>query len=210
MNKAIVIDLDGTLLKTNTFISFLFFICCQALKRGDVICIGRLFVMVFLRKVRLISSHEIFKKHVLLISRRYLDGYRMEKMTLKLCRYENKNVTSILKKFKAMGYSTVLSSAAPSVYAEVIGRIYHFDFVCATELPYDKNWRENVNDQKKKNTLALLKKNSLILNVFVTDHYDDLPLLLIDKDENYVVNPTEKTKRIIEENHVKCIYIYGE
>ena len=134
----------------------------------------------------------------------------MEKLATNLIGFENHEVVAILNKYRNRGYSTVLSSAAPEVYAKIVGKRYDFDFICSTVMPNFDEWHENVNVQKKKNTLSLLEINSLKLAVLVTDHYDDMPLLLIDKEENYVVNPSEKSKRIIENEHVKCKYVYGE
>lgn len=210
MKKAIVVDLDGTLLKTNTFIQYIKFVCKEMLKCGDVFRAGWICLLVFFRKIRIISSHEELKKRILIISKQYTDEERMERLADKLYPFENKMVVSLLGNYSNLGYLTVLSSAAPGVYANIIGRRYHFEFVCSTEMPNHDDWHENVNEQKKKNTISLLEKNSLKLAVMITDHYDDLPLLLLDKEANVIINPTEKSKGIMENKHVKCKYIYGE
>ena len=102
-----------------------------------------------------------------------------------------------------MGYLTVLSTAAPKPYAKIISSDYGFDSYCATEMPQGSNWRENVNEQKKTNTLDLLKNIGGELSVLVTDHYDDLPLLYLPKECNYIVNPTDKTKQYLEDNDIE-------
>ena len=210
MNKAIVVDLDGTLLKTNTFLQYIKFVCYEMLKQGDVFRVGIICFLVFLRKIRIISSHEKLKKRILIISKRYTDENRMNKLIKELCYFENKEVIFLLGKYKSMGYVSVLSTAAPCVYAALIGKCYGFNFVCSTAMPNQEEWHENVNEQKKKNTISLLENNSLKLAVMITDHYDDLPLLLLDKEDNFIINPTDKSKKIMEKKHIKCKYIYGE
>lgn len=210
MRKAIVVDLDGTLLNTNTFIHYIRFVFKEALKKGDFFRAGWISMLVCFRKVRLISSHEKLKEKILLCSKCYTDSQRMSKLATILLEYENKNTISILDRYRTLGYSTILSSAAPNVYTDIIGKYYSFENVCSTEMPKDKDWHENVNEKKKMNTLTLLEMNNLELAVVVTDHYDDLPLLLIEKEKNYVVNPSEKSRRIIDESGVRCQYVYDE
>lgn len=210
MKKAIVVDLDGTLLNTNTFIHYIKYVCKEALKRGDVFRVGWICLLVLLRKLRLISSHEELKKWILTVTGKYTNAERMERFAESLYKYENKKVVSLMSKYKDAGYVNVLSSAAPCVYAYVVGRQFGFEYICSTEMPFTDVWHENVREEKKKRTLELLYNNSLILAVLITDHYDDLPLLLMEKEDNYVVNPTEKSKKVIVENHVMCKYVYGK
>lgn len=210
MRKAIVVDLDGTLLRTNTFIHYIKFVFEEALVQGNVFKAGWIGLLVFLRKIRIISSHEKLKKDILISSRRYVSSYMMEEFATILYEYENKRVVSLMEKYRNKGFFTILSTAAPSVYAEIIGNHYHFDFVCSTAIPTDENWRENVNEQKKKNTFALLEQNSLEMAVLVTDHYDDLPLLSVVKEVNYVVNPSYKTLKLLKENGIKFEAVYDK
>ena len=210
MRKAIVIDLDGTLLNTNTFICYIIFICKIALLKGDFFSVCRVVLLIFLRKIRIISSHENFKKKILTCLNKYSNERNMKDFSVTMYKYENQRVISLLNKYRELGYATLLSSAAPETYVEVIASHYLFDFKCATPKVIDSNWRENVGEFKKYNTLSLLKRNSLVMSVLVTDHYDDLPLLQINKDNNFIVNPTDKTRRKIEEKHVNCKFIYGK
>ncbi len=140
---------------------------------------------------------------ILACSKHYVSLFKIEEFATLLYEYENKRVVSLLEKHREMGFVTVLSSAAPSVYAELIGTHYLFDFVCATPMPIDENWYENVNEQKKKNTLALLEQNSLEMVVFVTDHHDDLPLLKVEKDLNVLVSPSQKTVDLLKKQNIQ-------
>lgn len=209
MKKAIVVDLDGTLLKTNTFVHYIKYVCGKALLHGNVFVVIWMCLLVFLRKIRMISSHENLKRRILVCSKQYSKEDNMKELALKLCQYENQNVLVIMDKYREQGYAVVLSSAAPEGYAKWIAKQYMFDFACATKMSVNSDWRENVGEEKKLNTQLLLEENALTLSVLITDHYDDLPLLRIEKEANLIVNPTEETKKKIEGNHVKCEYIYG-
>lgn len=44
-------------------------------------------------------------------------------------------------------------------------------------------WQENVKGTKCKNTLNLLKEQNLDIDILVTDHYDDIPLLEIQNQK---------------------------
>ena len=209
MKKAIVVDLDGTLLRTNTFVHYIKYVCKKALLHGNVFVVIWICLLVFLRKIRMISSHENLKRRILACSKQYSKEDNMQELALELSKYENLKVLSIMDIYKEKGYAVVLSSAAPEGYAKWIAKQYMFDFVCATKMSVDRNWRENVGEVKMQNTLSLLEEKVLTLSVLITDHYDDLPLLRIEKEANFVVNPTEETKKRIEESHIKCEYIYG-
>ena len=56
-----------------------------------------------------------------------------------------------------------------------------------------EDWRENVGEVKRDKVEELLALNDARLSIFVTDHYDDLPLLALEKDSNLLVNPSAST-----------------
>ena len=65
------------------------------------------------------------------------------------------------------------------------------------------NWKENVRRIKCENTLLFLGENNLTLEVFLTDHYDDLPLLKVAKKQNLIVNPSARTISCLNKNCIK-------
>ncbi len=203
MKKTIIIDLDGTLLKTNTFEHYILFVVKTALKRIDIRTVFLISILVLLRKVRLISTHEKMKYHILKGTASYATPQRMRELATLLEHYENMNVFSLKESFKEKNYVTILSTAAPMPYAKIISEDFGFDHCSASEMPLGKEWKENVNEQKKKNTLNMLNSFNGELCVFVTDHYDDLPLLRLPKECNYVVNPSDKTKKYLDDNNIE-------
>ena len=66
--KALVVDLDGTLMDTNTFKDYIIYVCMLALKKVRLDLVFLLCFLVFLRKTRLVS-HELMKRLILLASK---------------------------------------------------------------------------------------------------------------------------------------------
>lgn len=203
MKKAIVVDLDGTLFTTNTFKHYIVFVVKNSLYRLDVWTAFIVSLFVLLRKIRLLSTHEEMKFLILRNTAIYSISSKMRHFVDSLKKYENKSVLNLIEEYRNKGYTTVLSTAAPKNYAMIVASDYGFDCFCSTEMPKGGEWRENFNEQKKKNTFDLLNALDCDLSVFVTDHYDDLPLLRIPKERNYLIYPSSKTKLILDENKIE-------
>lgn len=202
MRKTVIVDLDGTLFNTNTFVHYIIFVGKCALKKLDILTVCSLFLFVTLRKVRIISTHELMKYYVLKCSLKYAQPEKMQKLVDKLIKFENTTVVELMNNYRLKGYSMMLSTAAPVAYAQIVASRYGFDCFCASEMPSLKDWKENVNEQKKENTMNVLKKTNGELSVLLTDHYDDIPLLSIPKEENYLVNPKPKTEQKLKEKNI--------
>lgn len=203
MKKVLVVDLDKTLLKIDTFKSYILYVGIAALKvfRVDICFVLTTFTL--LRKLRLIS-HSTLKYHVLQKSKYFMNDQRLSSFVSTILREANANVLDAMRKYKAQGYFTLLSTAAPISYATKIKDFYEFDAVCATTLPDEgKEWEENVRERKRDITLKFLQGKDMVLDTFVTDHYDDLPLLQVEKVRNILVAPSAKTQDIIELHNIK-------
>lgn len=207
MKQTVVVDLDGTLFCTNTFKHYIVYVSKMALMKLDVFLVLKLFLFVFLRKCRLITSHEQLKKKILKNTIKYSDEVSMRKFVDKLMQFENKQVISMIERYRAKGYCTILSTAAPDCYAKIVAYNYAFEKCCSTNMNVNSEWRENVQEKKKENTLSCLSSINGVLSVMITDHYDDVPLLAMPKECNYVFSPTQKTKKKLEEMHIRYTII---
>ena len=148
MKDAVVVDLDGILMNTNTFVRFIVFVCKREILKLRFWIPLHLCLLVLFRKCRIISSHELFKKRVLVASEKYCNENDMIRFSDSLQSYVNPKVLALFMNYQEKGFCTVLSSAAPACYAKLISEKYHFDSWCATQFPNADDWHENVSEFK--------------------------------------------------------------
>lgn len=180
MRKALAIDLDGTLLSTNTFRDYLSYCGSAALHNFQFgICFSILW-WVTLRKLRFVS-HSHMKQALLdrtaafMTQKSRLDHFVEKEMT-----YLNVQVQQIMEPYRNRGHLLVLATAAPAFYAHPIAEFLNLDLCCGTLLPSEVvigRWQENVGQQKVDALKRLLQVHKAELDVVITDHSDDLPLL---------------------------------
>lgn len=207
MKRGVVVDLDGTLLRVNTFKEYIVFSLKEAVKSWQMDIVAALCLWVLLRKCRLIR-HEKMKFHILLATLHFMDVSRLQAFVKEwLLPNLNQQVYELCQQYKKDGYYVCLSTAAPKNY--VIYLVKHLSFVdsyIATPMPDDCRieWKENIRELKCRNTIEWLKSQSVSLHTMITDHYDDLPLLLHPKEQNILVNPSTKTLNFIKLEQVSC------
>lgn len=204
MQKAIVIDLDGTLLVINTFKHYIGFVGKLACQKGRLDIAVVLAFWVGLRKCRWVT-HERMKYHILKCSEHFMDKHRLDRFVDSIMPFLNKKVYENALAYRKQHYWLCLSTAAPISYASLIAQRLSLDSVCATPMPSQtgsRMWKENVKETKCKNTLQHLNQNGLQLAALMTDHSDDTPLLKVAKEENILVNPSIKTLKMVNQNHI--------
>lgn len=207
MKKAIVVDLDQTLIRVNTFKEYIIYVCSKSIAQLRFDIVLSIFLFVAMRKIRLVS-HSFMKRQILLVSQSFMTIDRLNELVDSLLVNVNQNVLSLLSEYRKKGYYTCLSTAAPISYTSIISKRMNFDGICATAMPISrKAWQENVRTEKCKNTLSFLSKQGFVVSVFLTDHYDDLPLLLVSKDKNVLVNPSSKTENILRNSEVPYVVL---
>ena len=202
MRKALAIDLDGTLLNTNTFRDYLSYCGSAALHNFQFgICFSILW-WVALRKLRFVSHSRM--KQVLLdrtaafmTQKSRLDHFVEKEMT-----YLNVQVQQIMEPYRNRGHLLVLATAAPAFYAHPIAEFLNLDLCCGTLLPSEVvigQWQENVGQQKVEALKRLLQVHKAELDVVITDHSDDLPLLNFNTTgRNIVVGANPKALAVIQ------------
>lgn len=205
--KAIVVDLDGTLVSINTFKYYILYILKETVKSTNLSLLSYTIFWVLLRKCRCIS-HEKMKFHILRISDKFMTKHRLQQFThIYLLPNINNNINTFCKQQQIKGYYIYLSTAAPENYVKEFFNYLNFNGYCASPMPLkkEKNWKENIRKQKCINTCQLLEAENVQLSIMITDHYDDLPLLQIPKEKNILVNPDNKTISILHSNHIDYI-----
>ena len=89
-------------------------------------------------------------------------------------------VQQIMEPYRNRGHLLVLTTAAPAFYAHPISEFLNMDLCCGTLLPSEVvigQWQENVGQQKVEALKRLLQVHKAEIDVVITDHSDDLPLL---------------------------------
>lgn len=203
MRKAVVVDLDGTLVRINTFKVYIEYVCKVALRKGRLDICTQLIWNVLLRKSRWIS-HEVMKYHILRATDRFMTQKRLEFLVDRLLLNINPDVINLCYKYRKEGFFILLSTAAPENYASILSERLSLDGICATAIPDKRTgWKENVRSTKCENTISYLKNRDLSLDILITDHYDDIPLLKINKEKNILVSPSQNSIEKIEDEKIK-------
>lgn len=198
MKRAVVVDLDGTLLRVNTFREYLLFAMKRLLCQMRLFETSRLIWAVTARKMRLMTHSEM-KRRALSSSARYLDRRDVEALVDKLLMTINQDVARLVEQYRAEGCMLLLATAAPALYAGRIADLLDFDCCVATpDVISGKEWHENVGEAKLAAVEECLREKNVSLAVVITDHYDDFPLVNRNDGLNILVNPSSKTLALLE------------
>ena len=193
MSKIVVVDLDGCLCSINTFRYWL--------------VLSYLFLLFSFRWMTLIK----FNKHAILRVFFDSDRVKMKRDILSItedlpeyfvrwfCRllslFVNRDVLLEMQKYEAGHIPVVLCTAAPACYVNVFAKNFNFSQVFATLSIRVADWRENIGAEKVKSVETYYGKD-VVLDCVITDHHDDLPLLLRAK-KRLLVKPSKATLDVI-------------
>jgi phosphoserine phosphatase len=119
----LAVDLDGTVVRCNTFPRYVRFQLVEGLRRGDVGLVARLAAAVLLRRLRVIG-HRSFKATVVRLSERLDGGSCREWAQALLGTHGNPEV---LGRVAAWEGPKVLASAAPEACARAFAELLSFD-----------------------------------------------------------------------------------
>lgn len=183
--KVLVVDLDGTLFKINTFHYFIKYLCVKCVLSLNFRLLYRLLLAL---SSRLFRSHAEMKYQVLKLLQHRTD---IDYLDFLNSIYSKKRELNILN--DETFHIKILATAAPTCYANIIAKKEHFDICLGTDF-LDSNFNstfENSKKTKKENVINFLKdKNLNEIDTLVTDHIDDLPLMKLAK-RTIIINPSE-------------------
>lgn len=194
ISDVVVFDLDGTLIKGNSFHLWLLFILMDiALEipfwtRFMVICdcVGRGLRFYSHADMKRRILWRIGMWHTNKAAHRFVNDWLLPKVS-QVCVNE-------LAIWQQQGVTLVLATAAPWLYAAEIGRHFGFDAVEATIWQPNKEFIECKGEEKVRRVIKYLPLTGLL--TAYTDHHDDLPLLKIAK-QPVLVNPSGRTMQIV-------------
>lgn len=182
MKRAVVIDLDGTLVRCNSFSLYV---------RQMMWHCPMMMVYAAMRKLRLIS-HARAKQLIMAVN---VTDTMVDAFVDVLQTY----VRAELLKHDA-DEVVVLATAAPNMYAEILAQRFGIKYCVASNVGAP----ENKGEEKCESVKALLKRENLELYRVITDHVDDYPLLRENVNGcNVLINPSEKTVSSLKRNNIK-------
>ena len=188
MKRAVVLDLDGTLLSCNTFGKYVRYLMFHY---------PSMIFISLIRKMRLIS-HETAKRLIMNVN---VSEDRINLFIDTLLPFLRRE---LLGRFK--GYEIILATAAPEGYVKILAQRLGINRFCATK----KNGPENKGEEKLKNVVGILSKENMELYAVVTDHHDDLPLLEYNTcGENYLMAPDRETRLELNSKKVRYSELFG-
>ncbi len=169
-----IIDLDGTLLKCNSFTEFVKFIF-----RNFPSLRMRLVLIVALRKFRLTSHHKAKEMIVNMVSGE-ISTIQLSEFVDFLSSGVNLQVMEIIRDIPRK----IIATAAPAIYVKEFAQRMGINEFCAT-LP---GQRENKGEEKLRNVRKMgvtFDETTLV----ITDHKDDTPLLEANgKGRNIIIS----------------------
>ena len=184
MKKTIlVVDLDGTLYSINTFHYFLLFLVKYSVKHADMVLLFKIMLLAFKRLLKIISHAKL--KYEVLKSIKNKSDLNYQKFVSSI-RNKRRTIPAMNENFDAK----YLVTAAPTCYASIIAQEEGFDQCLGTNFPdgeFDLVF-ENSKGNKKVNLQNLGVEK---IDVLVTDHLDDLPLMTI-ASQSIIVDPSKK------------------
>lgn len=205
----LVVDLDGTLSKVNTFRYWTIFAFLLPNKINKSNFISSVFIFINLYLLRLINllSHWQMKRLFIIywgimqtkndsINHSVEFNQNFAKFIAK--RKVNQKVLNTIKELisEDKNLDVLLATAAPQFYAQHIANIFNMNCIASNILENDLQidpfvqWKENVRENKFDNVKKQLLDEDFII---FTDHKDDF-LLIKNAKKVYLVNPNNYLK----------------
>lgn len=211
IKKVVVADLDGTFINGNTLNMYVRFIVGEMLLRGHVRGAAGILREVIRRKLRK-TSHLSMKYAILSISQGFVTDRIIDKYVRKTLNHVNPEVAALLEKYRRDGCLTYLATAAPEEYAAAIASRCGFDRCIATPSPNGKEseWWEARGPKKADMVENAVAADHGVLVAVITDHYDDIPLMMLNRNGNgvnWLVNPSNVTLLALTETPIKIKFV---
>lgn len=190
-----IVDLDRTLLKGNSLKFLTLFLLTKLVKNLNFKLIFQLLYFIALRQFKLIP-HKKMKYKIMKISHNVFSQKDYEIFAGKLMKNCNTKVIDILKDYFNRGEEILLATASPDFYLSFFVCLFdnlEIQFLGTKFTSTYENFIENYREEKLKSVELFLKINNLECVAVLTDHIDDLPLLLQYPQNIYLINPTRKT-----------------
>jgi phosphoserine phosphatase len=180
-----ILDLDGTVLSTNSFPHWVLYLMRAPFPRVGAArrlsISGRVAAMLMQRKLRL-TGHERFKWRLQRLWQAATngdDGVGAEAFVARMITFVRPELRPVLSAVAGGRIDAVMATAAPADYAQPLGAAVGFVHVLATPALRLLGEPSNVGQQKCQAVLRFLVSRGWQdrRRVLFTDHVDDLPLI---------------------------------
>lgn len=199
---ATFVDLDGTLLTTNSMHVFMRRMPLTLLRRSAVWASIASLWWMSIRTMRLVS-HRTMKWHLTRIAVRHYEEDDWDSLAGKLAEYTNPKVREYVESPRLKDCAVYIATAAPEEYALPLSRALGYDGAVATRLTEKKSdYNEMRGREKLEGIIELQTKEGLRVESFLTDHYDDIPTASAYPGLTILVNPSRKMAAIFRHSGV--------
>lgn len=170
------VDLDGTLMKGNTWHFFARMMLRKALRKCRPLLFIRLNHRLWLRKRRRIAHADVkqfFARH----SSRLLSEDEFKEFAKEMATHFNPEVLKLIEEARNAGALIVLATAAAGEYAPYVAKEADIrECICTPPAQQGKEYVECRGEIKADEAQALASRYGLPVSLVVTDHPDDMPL----------------------------------
>lgn len=210
MNKALIADMDGTILTVNSWHIFSKEVLKELAGRGSYFKAGFLCFKTLQRKLRLIGHREV-KYYFAKASQEFDDNF-FRRLTQIIVAHANKRVMDFIYGRRKDGYTIILATAAAGEYARLIGENLNFDYIIASPKAGTSldEYSECKGIIKAKEVEKLLREHNLEAEIVITDHWHDLDLMKhFQEAEIYLVNPSSDTSKVVKDSKINISGIFS-
>lgn len=182
-----VVDLDGTLIRGNTLHEFIKLGLRKAFFSADIVSAVKISGLLLLRRLGLVS-HRFMKFRC--VGAIKIDCRLMEDFRRRMSEMRNERVGVMLEEYVSKGYKILIATAAFGFYVrEIAGYPY-----VATVYEGNSSGEECRGETKLRAVKEWISENGGYIEVVITDHHDDLPLLEANMmGVNIMVDPSDST-----------------
>ncbi len=196
------VDLDGTLLRTNSWTHFFRAFALKLFCSFRWLRLASLLHLYLRRRLNKISHHEI--KYYTLRSAAYLPESWWRHFARTLTDYVDPEVISLLNEAVEQGRVVVLASAAAGEYAEYFAEQYPQISYClaSPRAPQSLGLYQECRAERKVEAVQnLARQLGADVACVVTDHFHDLPLLTsFSSAQSLLVAPGHQTIELLNRN----------
>lgn len=191
MDKKVVFDFDGTLIRVNSFPKWVKFLAWSKFKNLDFSSFSKIIGLIFKRKLLNSIRHEEFKKALMELP---FSADEVIEFARFLKSFEHQNVMGKLQQLLDEGCFVAISSAAPEMYLKVYAKITELENVTVIGASISENkliLNHSINKIENLEEKGFIKPTEKI-EVLFTDSEEDWPLAQ-RSHKTILVNPSENT-----------------